>query len=215
MKFKKRVIGLSGVARAGKDTFAAILMRKLTDKGFSVMKIALADPLKGDCDEFLQKHFKFSAFTQVPDNKLLIRPMLVWYGDAQRKLTGGRYWIDKAQTTIDKNNADFFIVTDVRYCHYERDEIHWLKNECNGVVCHISKWTRRMPYTPLSNQNENRIYVQPANDHEALNDPKVKALADYCVEWEHVDVLPTEKLVEDPSLIAHVDAFISTVRLLD
>lgn len=210
MKLKK-VIGLSGVARAGKDTFAAILMGKLFTAGYSVKKIALADPLKGDCDEFCLKYFGFSAFTQVPEEKLLIRPMLVWYGDAQRKRTNGRYWIDKAQQTIDNTDYDFYIVSDVRYCHYERDEIHWLKNECKGTVCHIRKWSRE--YHDLDNIG-GRTFVPPANDHEALNDPKVRALADYQLEWEHIEVADPTKLVEEPSLIAHVDDFIRYAKLL-
>ncbi len=209
---QKRVIGLSGVARAGKDTFASILENKLKAKGKSVLKIALATPLKADCDSFLQERLGVSAFTQVPEEKLLIRPMLVWYGDAQRKRTNGRYWIDKAQAIINGSSYDYYIVTDVRYAHYATDEIHWLKNECKGVVCHISRFeTEEVDITShegITNREYVKKFIQPANDHEAENDPKVKALADYCVEWKHVKYLsPETMLPKDPSLNAHVDAF--------
>ena len=82
----KNVIGLGGVARAGKDTFAAILEMKLQQAGKTVKKIALAAPLKQHCDKFLKDNLGISAFTQVSDEKIIIRPFLVWYGDAQRKI---------------------------------------------------------------------------------------------------------------------------------
>lgn len=195
---QKRVIGLSGVARAGKDTFASILERKLMAKGKSVLKIALATPLKADCDSFLQERLGVSAFTQVPEEKILIRPFLVWYGDAQRKRTNGRYWINKASEQIKSTNFDYYIVTDVRYDAYERDELYWLQQECCGVVCHISRWTQ---------EPTGRVFVEAPNDHERINDPKVKAKADFRVEWENVKGLTMDEVLNSPSLNAHVDAF--------
>jgi hypothetical protein len=196
----KRVIGLSGVARAGKDTFSAILIKKLEERGHVVKRVALADALKGDCDKFCRETLKISAYTQVPEEKLLIRPLLVWYGDAQRKRTNGQYWINLAQKKIDITNADYFVVTDVRYDHYEKDEVSWIKDDCHGYLCHISKWTL----------NDGKIeFVPPANDHEALNDPKVKAKANYTVSWPDVStVLNGKSLLEDPTLNEYVEDFI-------
>jgi hypothetical protein len=213
----KKVIGLSGVAQSGKDTFASILESRLQKAGRRVKKIALADPLKSDCNDFITKNFGFSAFTQVPEEKTLIRPMFVWYGDAQRKRTGGRYWINKAQEVINHTDFDFYIITDVRYAHYTQDEIYWLQEELNGVVCHISKWTP-MPISSLRGEyacpQAFKEYVQPANDHEALNDPKIKALADYKVDWKHVDGVSPSELVHVDSLNKHVDSFITFTGLI-
>jgi hypothetical protein len=201
---QKRVIGLSGVARAGKDTFAAILEKKLVEKGNTIKKIALADPLKKHCDPFLTERLGISAFTQVPEEKILIRPFLVWYGDAQRKRTHGRYWIEQANVTIEANDADYFIVTDVRYDAYEKDEIYWLQQERKGVVCHVSR------FTP---EPTGRVFVEPANEHERINNPKVKAKADFVVEWESVKGLTMEEILNAPSLNAHVDEFIAKFNL--
>jgi hypothetical protein len=64
--------------------------------------------------------------------------MLVWYGDAQRKRTNGRYWIDFAKKAIEESNYDYYIITDVRYDTYEKDELHFLKKEVNGIIYVIS-----------------------------------------------------------------------------
>lgn len=204
----KKVIGLGGVARAGKDTFAAILTYKLQQAGKSVKRVAFADPLKAQVEDFLVKNLGVTAFTPVPEEKLLIRPMLVWYGDAQRKRTNGRYWIDLAKKTIEESNHDYYIITDVRYDAYEKDELYFLKNEVNGTLCHISKYKliRTEDDRSINIQKE---FVQPANDHEALNDPKIKAAAHHTIEWEDEGQMSFEELLFNPALNEHVDKFMN------
>lgn len=203
----KKVVGLGGVARAGKDTFAAILEKNILQAGKSVLKIALAAPLKQHCDGFLKNNLGISAYTSDPQEKLLIRPMLVWYGDVQRKRTNGRYWIDLAKKTIDETNFDYYIVTDVRYNAYEKDELYFLKNEVNGTLCHISKYTVDGGKT---------TFVPPANDHEAINDPKIKNGSDYKVEWPHIDleINTPEELIYNPTLNEYVEKFMQDCKIL-
>ena len=195
----RRVVGISGVARSGKDTFASILEAKLIARGKSVKRIALANPLKDDCGNFLRTKLNIDAHTQIPAEKLIIRPMLVWYGDAQRKLTNGRYWIEKANETMRLNPRDCYIIADIRYDAYEKDELYWLQKECGGQVCHVSRY-----YLQAGGA---RDFVQAPNDHERENDPKVRAKADFIVEWESVKGKTVEELALDESLNAHVDAF--------
>jgi hypothetical protein len=198
----KKVVGIGGCARSGKDTFASILAYKLQRAGKSVKRIALADPLKADVDNFLMKNLGISAFTTIPEEKLIIRPMLVWYGDAQRKRTDGRYWIDLAKKTIDETNYDYYIITDIRYDVYEKDELYFLKNEVNGVLCHISKYTWDIQWG-------HKVFVQPANEHEQENDPKIEAAAHHAIKWEHVECKLPEDLLIDPQLNTHVDKFMN------
>lgn len=204
-----KVIGVSGVARAGKDTFASILINRLTMVGKTVDKFAFADALKQDCDAFCREKLGISAFTQVPEEKLLIRPLLVWYGDAKRKQSNGRYWVDIIDKKVKTSTASFCIVTDVRYDFYPKDEINWVRDECNGKVVHVSRWVKKNTRTGFV-----REVVPPANDHERENDPKVKAKADFVVEWENVEGLTMEQLTTAPSLVSHVDEFITKFRLV-
>lgn len=203
----KKVIGLGGVARSGKDTFAGILAYKLQQAGKSVRRIALAEPLKVHADEFLVKYLNITAMSPVSEEKQLIRPMLVWYGDVQRKRTNGRYWIDIAKKAIEESKYDYYIITDIRYDAYEKDELYFLKQEMDGVLCHISKY--------VVDQNGEKKFVQPANDHEATNDPKIKSAADHIVKWPHVDVVMenVEELLLNPTLNEKVDEFANKFSL--
>lgn len=202
---KPLIIGISGVARSGKDTFASILTTQLKAVGKSVDKFAFADALKKDCDSFCKEKLGVSAFTQVPEEKLIIRPLLVWYGDAKRKQSNGRYWVDIIDNRLKESTADFCLVTDVRYDHYEKDEADWIKRERDGLLIHVSQfsWTQ-LPTTKVSQPQLIRQFVPPANDHEMLNDPKVAKKADVRVEWENVGKLSSDEMLASPVLNKHV-----------
>ena len=218
------VIGISGVARSGKDTFASILTNQLKAAGKSVEKFAFADTLKQDCDEFCKSHLGVSAFTSITEEKNLIRPMLVWFGDAKRKQTEGRYWVDIIDKKVKASKADFCLITDVRYDFYPVDEIDWVKKECDGLVCHVSRWTKEPLWAEVAIPPETEVkrylvkttakFIPPANDHEALNDPKVKAKSDFIVEWENVSDRTMQQLAVEPSLVAHVTDFITEFKLI-
>lgn len=202
------IIALSGVARSGKDTFASILIKQLELVGKKVKRVAFADPLKGMCNEFCQKNLAISSYTQIPDEKLIIRPLLVWFGDTKRKQTNGRFWIDLANKSIEDvsdNEYDYIVITDVRYDHYEKDEVYWVLREKNGVLIHISQYSWEYPATTkVSQQVLSRTFVPPANDHEMLNDPKVKKKANVRVEWENAGKLSESELLANPTLNKHV-----------
>ena len=213
---KPLIIGIGGCARAGKDTFASILTNRLNAAGRSVDKFAFADALKQDCDSFCKEKLGISAFTQVPNEKLLIRPLLVWYGDAKRKQSNGRYWVDIIDAKVKASKSDFCIVTDVRYDFYERDEISWVKEDRHGLVVHVSRWSMNPVKVNLMGTidkigaypMQQKVFVPPANDHEKENDPKVKAKANHVIEWENVDGLTMEQLATAPSLVVHVESFV-------
>lgn len=208
---KIRVIGVGGVARAGKDTFVSILINSLAKRGLKAQRIALADPLKAFCDDFCKQHIGFSSFTQVPEEKLLIRPFLVWFGDAKRKQTNGKFWTNLAETSIFRlgvDGYDYAIVSDVRYDHYPEDELYWLQKRMGGPVVHVSRYEEFTGRVPKVSQPQTvKKFIPPANDHEMLNDPKIKKGADYIVEWPTLPVAPND-LVNDAKMISYVEGFI-------
>lgn len=207
---KIKVIDVGGVARAGKDTFVSILLRLLNENGHKAGKVALADPLKGYADRFLQENLGISAYTQVPEEKLLIRPMLVWFGDAKRKQTNGRFWVDLATKRIDEMDAagyDYAVVSDVRYDHYERDELYWGKVEMNGILVHVSRYTEETVKTSKVSKSQTvKVFVPPANDHEMINDPKIKRAADHIIEWPTLDC-SARQLETHPEMVRYVREF--------
>lgn len=188
----KRYIGISGVARSGKNLFCDISKKILTEKyGVTCSSYALAFYLKNDCREFIKDKLGLDVFTENTDEKKIFREMLVWYGDVKRKQSEGRYWTEKLQADIEKDNSDVIFITDIRYDFYPKDEVYWIKKDLNGTLIHVSKYTYGFPPDGRRIRSDvadtqQKIWVEPANDHERWNDPKVKAAADYTVAWPHI-----------------------------
>ncbi len=157
------VIGLCGHARSGKDTFCEIAKQFLSKKKVAAARVAFADELKRDLDPLCRNKIGCSAFTDNPDFKEVIRPLLVTYGtDIMRKLDEN-IWIEK----LEKNLPLYFgqeiipIVTDVRY----PNEMEWV-NKQNGVCVYIT-----------------RKGVGPANREEKENNSVLKKNADFRIMW--------------------------------
>jgi hypothetical protein len=167
------MIGLTGVARSGKDTFFSILKKYFKEKNINTQRVALADELKKELEDFVDKKFKINLNKCEGSEKELIRPLMVAYGKCRRVQTEGKYWTSMVDSTIKdfKKNGTLPIVTDIRYIEYKDDEYSWLKNH-NGILIHISR------------KLDDGTLVQPANIEEKSNDNKLKAVADYSVCWE-------------------------------
>ncbi|NDG52460.1 MAG: hypothetical protein EBY39_05480 [Flavobacteriia bacterium] len=161
-----KIIGISGVARCGKDTFFLLSTKRLNKSGQKTVRCAFADAVKQDCHQLLVKKAGISAFTQDDEQKKLIRPLLVAYGhDLMRKLDP-EYWIKRIELSLalaEKINGTQFI-TDVRYVN----EVEFIKKK-GGKIIHIEQEG-----------------CKPANEEEAENDPLIKDMADLCVKWKHV-----------------------------
>ena len=172
------VVGISGVARSGKNLLCELLMQNLYLEGYTSKPFALAADLKNDCDEFLYKKCDLNVWTDLTEDKTQFREFLVWYGDLKRKQTNGRYWIDKLDRRISTYEGDVAIVTDVRYDQYDKDEVHWIKEEKQGLLIHLKRFKR---------DDTNFVqYTKPANDHESLNDRSLYEKADINITWETV-----------------------------
>lgn len=167
------LIGLTGVARSGKDTFYAILKKYLKEKNLESERIALADNLKKELGDFVEKKFKIDLNKCDGQDKELIRPLMVAYGKCRRIQTEGKYWTSLVDNRIRelKKSSVIPIITDVRYIEYKDDEYAWIKNH-NGILIHISR------------KLDDGSFVPPANIEEKANDNKLKAVADYSVCWE-------------------------------
>ena len=186
----KIYIGVSGFARSGKNLFCDIAEKVLKEKfNLSSKTYALAYLLKKDCEPFIQEKLGLSAFSEKTEDKNLFREMLVWYGGVKRKQTEGRYWTGLLHEELKKDTNDVNFISDIRYVEYSGDEIFWLKKELCGKLVHISKYTYGFPTDGRHyrvNDLSKKIYTEAPNQHEAINDPKIRFLADYKVEWEQV-----------------------------
>lgn len=173
MKDGAKIIGIAGVARAGKDTFAMLAKSSPEFVGKKTTAFAFADALKFNASKFLRE------FCNIPNLSLLnseqkadVRPFLVWYGCYMRRIVP-TYWVDQVAAKIaEDNDSDIFLITDVRF----QNEVEWV-HQLSGRVIHIKRFQADPYLTSL---------VPPANEEEAKNDPMVDESSDFHVRWPTV-----------------------------
>lgn len=162
----KKIIGISGLARSGKDSLCKLLLGSIENS----KRFALADVLKENINPFLIEQFGIDIFTCSPSEKELVRPLMVAYGKVLRNKTSGKFFTDFLEKKISEDNCEIAIITDVRYDEFKEDEVSWVKNKMGGVLVHLS-----------------RQGILPPNEDEAKNDPVLKLKSDISIEWETSD----------------------------
>ena len=162
------IIGISGAARAGKDTLCRGIIRVLKEKYNveGIRKSIAGDRVKYDLKNVLQENLNINVFTEESQEKEYIRPLLVEYGKLMRNRTQGRYFIEKFSCEENKVN----IITDIRYAEYSKDEVFWLKKEINGFLIFIE-----------------RKNIFDANETEKINNKIIREVADYHLFWDRLD----------------------------
>lgn len=170
-------LGISGVARSGKDFLGKLLCEYFEAAGLKADTFSFASELKKDLDGFLIEKFGISSFTENDTEKALIRPLLIAYGQAKRKQSNGTYWIGQAARAIsDRSELDVAILTDVRFSENEYDEVEFIQETMNGSVIHLTRIA------------QDGTEVLPNNLDEEKNNPKIKERADLLLSWEQVSL---------------------------
>jgi len=207
-----KVIGVAGFARSGKDTFVKVATNILLNNGYSVTKLAFADDLKNDIDDWLKDKYGISAWTNNLEEKNLIRPFLVAHGCGKRTQTQGKYWVDKINRRIElsiqspiKNHV--FFVSDVRF----PNEAKWVHESWNGWLVHLKKYILSDLHAfDGSSYFGTKLYDFAPNEEEAKNDPLVEGQADFKLELENV----IEKEKRNGNIIT-VDSLVDSSYLID
>lgn len=206
-----KLVGVSGLARSGKDLFTTVAQDVLKEHGLKTERYALAYELKSDLKDLIHKKTGIDVFTENTEEKTIIRPLLVAYGDVMRKISEGKYWTQKMEQRIGKSKADVVFITDIRYDYYPEDECTWLQYKQCGKLIHIT----RFKYDTTSKRKK-KVYDSPPNEHEAINNPKVKDRADYSFEWEdYSNKYPTkEQILECPYIVDNVRTALKEIGVL-
>jgi hypothetical protein len=159
----KKLIGISGYARSGKDTFYQRAAKLLSENGKNAVRLAFADALKNELNELLTKNVGISAFTEEDQDKELIRPVLVTYGTELRRKLNPNCWIETIQPdVIDHLEAgDYVFVTDVRF----ENEAQWIRMNGGTLI------------------NVIREDVNPANHEEHKQSHRMRKYVNYHVRW--------------------------------
>ena len=159
------VIGVSGVARSGKDTFFSLLKSRLELMGFMCKRTAFADKLKEDLSSLIMSEFNIDINSCSDKEKEIIRPFMVSYGTLARSLNK-EHWINKIKSKISKEQLSpktISVITDVRY-----------PNEQSFV---------KKNFKHHSNVYIERFGREPANEEEEKYSPSLKKQSDYLIYW--------------------------------
>ena len=120
------------------------------------------------------KKVGISAYTEIPEEKELIRPLLVEYGTGLMRKINENVWVDRMQLSLDLAKATnmTLIITDVRYVN----EVDWIHSQ-DGIMVYVE-------------QTGNK----PANEEEKANDPLIKKKANASIKWDKVGDKNIKKL---------------------
>ena len=172
------MIGISGYARSGKDTFGDTLVKVLKEYGIKAKAYALATQLKIDIDFLTKSDFGISAFTKNDEEKYIIRPLLVGYGESWRKANPD-HWVEILDSNLEPRTLA--IITDIRY---ENEADYILENQ--GFLLNIN---RVLP---------DGSFVSAANKEEANNHPLVFSKCNFDLCWNTTeDENEIEQIVEN------------------
>lgn len=180
---KPLLIGLSGVARSGKDSFATLLIEYLTSLGQPVARWAFADQLKRELEPVIWAKYGLSVWSQISAEKAIFRDDLVAHGRLRRAESNGTYWVNQIDAPVRAGLAAGIhqIITDCRYATHEADEADWIKS-LGGKVVYIER--------VLTDGS----ILEPANEEERLNTFRVKAQADLVVTLPTFSESPFDKM---------------------
>ena len=159
----KKLIGIAGYARSGKDTFFARSAKYLNDNGLEAKRYAFADALKSEVDSLLTEYTGSSAFTEKDSEKEIVRPLLVTYGTEIRRKLNPNCWIEKITPSVgeDLDKGKYVFITDVRF----ENEAQWIKSQ-GGLMVYVE-----------------REGIKPANHEEHTQNIRMKKYLNYKIFW--------------------------------
>lgn len=215
-----KVIGVSGYARCGKDTFVEIAKDILSKNGYRPLRVAFADILKEEVQSMLEdNNFKLDVYTADTAAKNKIRPLMVWWGCARRDLSdGGLYWVNMVEEYLTSLKSSYIdngeatdkivvLVSDTRF----PNEGKWIHDKWQGQVIHLKRFTIADVRDGYGDWVSGKIFDKAPNEEEAKQDPLVQEMADVKVEWQSRDIPNGGAVINDEYLRVKVlDALNST-----
>jgi hypothetical protein len=159
-----KTIGLSGLARSGKDTFANFLENTLSQNEIKINRISFACALRESLDSLVKESLGFSSFTEVSREKEIIRPLLVCFGTQIMRNQNPNHWINKLSGKIKDDSVN--IITDVRF----PNECKWIQDDLGGSIIHITR----------------NGFETPPNQDERINNPVIKKNSDFKFKWDTI-----------------------------
>jgi len=171
-------IAIGGKARTGKDTLAKALVKSINNlaPNLKVGIHSLAEPIREELYDQISSYLDINIFKMTDDEKAIVRPFMVGWGETMRKSSGGKYFVEQLENKLVDEDIDVVIVPDLRYKEYDFDELDYFKSKNKHLIIHMSCYKM---------VNNKRVYNKAPNKQERMNDPKIKNAADVKVDWEY------------------------------
>ena len=103
--------------------------------------------------------------------------------------------------TLSRYTGDIALVSDVRYATYPNDELDWVLYEHEGLLVHLRRYEKSSSAVIEADGSVKIDYIQPPNEHERINDPKMREGIHFRLNWPTVDNpldnLETRSIVND------------------
>lgn len=158
---KPKILLLGATRMTGKDT----LCQRLMELNPRFKRFSYADELKNDLSSFVADRFGFSIWNCSPEEKELIRPLMIAYGMAQRSRDPD-YWAKRTQENIENYLAYhpqcIPVVTDVRFSN----ELVLMRRDYDATFLFLE-----------------RKGAPPPTEEEEKHWPTLKEQADFVLEW--------------------------------
>lgn len=169
----KKIIGITGYANTGKDTLTQMIIETVEKRGFLAKRFSIGDIIKQNLRPVFEP-FGIDPLTCSREDKEKIRDILVHYGIFARNQSNGRCFIDQIQTDILKDPCDIAIVSDIRFCEYEHDELPWLLEEMGGILFNVQRYKLENYPGACANRGMCISHYPPGNSTEEKNGKLIK-----------------------------------------
>lgn len=148
---KKKIIMICGNATVGKDSLTDCFLGILSEKGIKCSNDAFANSIKYDLMDCIQSRLGIDVLLPFPEEKKIIRPILVAYGEAAKKVNP-LIWVDSVLERI-KHKDEIIIISDCRF----PIEIERVKEFHDVKIIHLSRFDGKEGeeyLIPPANQDE-------------------------------------------------------------
>lgn len=154
-----RIIGICGPARSGKDTLADSFAEIFKEYKVKTQKLSFAKELKYECKSFVKRTLGIDIFTEITEEKDIIRPLLVTWGTHVRRKLNDNVWIEALEKRMHSNKI--VIISDVRF----ENEFNWVKKQ-GGKIIFVNRTLPDGTLVPNANEDEekNNSFLQKNAD---------------------------------------------------
>ena len=182
---RSNLIGCGSQRLVGKDTFFQVFKEICAQviPDYNVERISFAEPLREELNEFTIPKYNIDLFNCSPEEKELVRPLMIEHGRIKRCQTKGQYFTNLAGIKIDAikeiRPKTIFVITDLRYTSkvsgYLKDEFEWVKSR-GGIVLNLERYY-------FVNDREVK-FIETDIPDEIKNSKAIAASCDYYLNWQ-------------------------------